>query len=350
MQRYQKLIGAQVAERTPCMLSLDAQILLSVRQVNDGNLILTLVALPAGRPQSRRRSGGISAGFDGLAGDAADAQGGEPEAARFAVAGPVQDRQSASPFARSCFFSLMQPLPVRGYRLATDVAAPSPPEAPMLRCSGPDRPVLAFLDQEFPPAAVARNTGRDDEAQGESEPLAATAGATSRIEQRARALALAYAAEHADAGQERSFLQSTLYRFSRSLLGLDSEETTAPTVKAPVQDEPSEHRLSARRAVDCLTDRQRQVMVSVLAGRPNKLIAEDLHISQRTVENHRAAVMARTGATSLPALARMGLLAGLHSEPAPHHGLTGPACAPVTHDSRRISSQPARLASLKVSC
>lgn len=56
-----------------------------------------------------------------------------------------------------------------------------------------------------------------------------------------------------------------------------------------------------------LTARQRQVMELVLAGYPSKNIAEDLGISRRTVENHRAAVMRQTGATSLPALARIAL-------------------------------------------
>lgn len=56
-----------------------------------------------------------------------------------------------------------------------------------------------------------------------------------------------------------------------------------------------------------LTPRQRQVMDRVLAGHPSKNIAADLKISQRTVENHRAAIMQRTGATSLPALARLAI-------------------------------------------
>ena len=38
-------------------------------------------------------------------------------------------------------------------------------------------------------------------------------------------------------------------------------------------------------------------------------IAADLGISQRTVENHRAAIMNRTGARSLPALARLAMSA-----------------------------------------
>ena len=58
-----------------------------------------------------------------------------------------------------------------------------------------------------------------------------------------------------------------------------------------------------------LTVRQREIMAMVLAGQPSKNIAADLGISQRTVENHRASIMAKTGARSLPALARIGLAA-----------------------------------------
>ncbi|MGV8853027.1 MAG: response regulator [Devosia sp.] len=54
-----------------------------------------------------------------------------------------------------------------------------------------------------------------------------------------------------------------------------------------------------------LTARQRQIMDLVLAGHPSKNIAADLNLSQRTVENHRAEIMRRTGAKSLPGLARI---------------------------------------------
>jgi two-component system CheB/CheR fusion protein len=47
----------------------------------------------------------------------------------------------------------------------------------------------------------------------------------------------------------------------------------------------------------------------VLAGHPSKNIAADLGISQRTVENHRASIMKRTGSKSVPALARLALAA-----------------------------------------
>jgi DNA-binding CsgD family transcriptional regulator len=58
-----------------------------------------------------------------------------------------------------------------------------------------------------------------------------------------------------------------------------------------------------------LTPRERQIMELVLAGHPSKNIAADLGISQRTVENHRASIMKKTGAKSLPGLARLAFVA-----------------------------------------
>jgi len=62
-----------------------------------------------------------------------------------------------------------------------------------------------------------------------------------------------------------------------------------------------------------LTARQRQIMEMVLAGHPSKNIAADLSLSQRTVENHRASIMKKMGAKSLPALARLALAAASDS-------------------------------------
>ncbi|GIL01313.1 MAG: DNA-binding response regulator [Alphaproteobacteria bacterium] len=62
----------------------------------------------------------------------------------------------------------------------------------------------------------------------------------------------------------------------------------------------------ARLAV--LTERERQVLDGVVAGLPNKTIAYDLDISPRTVEVHRANVMAKMQASSLPELVRLVML------------------------------------------
>jgi len=66
---------------------------------------------------------------------------------------------------------------------------------------------------------------------------------------------------------------------------------------------------TAAGAIAGLTPRQRQIMELVLAGHPSNNISADLGISQRTVENHRASIMERTGSKSLPALARLALAA-----------------------------------------
>ena len=68
-------------------------------------------------------------------------------------------------------------------------------------------------------------------------------------------------------------------------------------------------RTAAQAQIDGLTARQKQVMAGILDGLPNKVIAFELGISQRTVENHRAAIMKRTGAASVPALARLAVAA-----------------------------------------
>jgi two-component system, chemotaxis family, CheB/CheR fusion protein len=71
----------------------------------------------------------------------------------------------------------------------------------------------------------------------------------------------------------------------------------------------SAHRETAALSVASLTTRQRQILDLVLAGQPSKNIAADLGISQRTVDNHRAAIMRKTGSKSLPALIRTAIAA-----------------------------------------
>jgi FixJ family two-component response regulator len=60
-----------------------------------------------------------------------------------------------------------------------------------------------------------------------------------------------------------------------------------------------------RERIESLTPREKQVMEMVADGKANKVIAIDLGVSERTVEIHRARVMQKTGAESLPHLVRI---------------------------------------------
>ena len=68
--------------------------------------------------------------------------------------------------------------------------------------------------------------------------------------------------------------------------------------------EESEVRAATQKHVDLLTTRELEVMGLVVDGRANKEIAFDLGLSPRTVEIHRARVMSKMGAESLPDLVR----------------------------------------------
>lgn len=54
--------------------------------------------------------------------------------------------------------------------------------------------------------------------------------------------------------------------------------------------------IAARAKLDRLTQREREVLELVVMGSSNKMIARDLRISPRTVEIHRAHMMAKLGA------------------------------------------------------
>jgi two-component system response regulator FixJ len=63
-----------------------------------------------------------------------------------------------------------------------------------------------------------------------------------------------------------------------------------------------------------LTPREREVMEMLVIGRANKVIAQALDCSPRTVEIHRARIMEKMAARSLPHLVRLALAAGIEPD------------------------------------
>jgi two-component system response regulator FixJ len=99
---------------------------------------------------------------------------------------------------------------------------------------------------------------------------------------------------------EKPFEDTTIIDAVRRAASLLGEQPNATTNLADL-----------RSCLDSLSDRERQVLAAVVAGHPNKVIAHDLQISPRTVEVHRANVMAKMKARSLPQLVRMAIATGL---------------------------------------
>jgi two-component system response regulator FixJ len=60
-----------------------------------------------------------------------------------------------------------------------------------------------------------------------------------------------------------------------------------------------------RERLESLTPREREILTLVTSGIPNKIMARELGVSQRTIEIHRSRVMEKMGATSLAQLVRM---------------------------------------------
>lgn len=84
----------------------------------------------------------------------------------------------------------------------------------------------------------------------------------------------------------------------------------AAMLRAASDDAGAQRQTEARARLSELTERESQVMRGVVAGHSNKVIAEQLGISPRTVDIYRANVMTKTRAGSLSDLVRLAIAAG----------------------------------------
>jgi len=99
---------------------------------------------------------------------------------------------------------------------------------------------------------------------------------------------------------EKPFEDELLLGSVRSALNRSQENAARDAERSEVE---------ARLAT--LTNRERDVLEGLVAGKPNKIIAFDLAISPRTVEIYRANVMTKMEAASLSELVRMTLVVGV---------------------------------------
>ena len=103
---------------------------------------------------------------------------------------------------------------------------------------------------------------------------------------------------------EKPFDDDLLLASVRSAL---NKEADAAKHKAEVAD--IDDKLAA------LSNRERQVLEGLVAGKANKVVAFDLSISPRTVEIYRANLMTKMAANSLSDLVRMAITAGILTGP-----------------------------------
>ena len=92
---------------------------------------------------------------------------------------------------------------------------------------------------------------------------------------------------------------------AEALLTTVEEALSRPNVTRGDPDEI--RRFNARQAR--LTQREREVLALLLEGLPTKGIAQQLRISLRTAEHHRAAAIKRMGARNISELMRMAFIA-----------------------------------------
>lgn len=90
------------------------------------------------------------------------------------------------------------------------------------------------------------------------------------------------------------------------------DQTLIDAIQAALRDEVQQHgshqhTRDVQQRYATLSPREQEVFAMIVRGQSNKQVAAQLELSEKTIEIHRAGVMRKMKADSLPALVRMAI-------------------------------------------
>jgi FixJ family two-component response regulator len=130
-----------------------------------------------------------------------------------------------------------------------------------------------------------------------------------RLIERRSPLPIVFITGHGDVPMAVNTMKKGAMDFIQKPFNEESLATLVERMLAHARDAFSEHQQSASRdaLISKLTGREAQVLERIVAGRLNKQIADDLGISIKTVEAHRANIMEKLNANTVADLLKIAL-------------------------------------------
>ncbi|MGA8391840.1 MAG: response regulator transcription factor [Burkholderiaceae bacterium] len=130
-----------------------------------------------------------------------------------------------------------------------------------------------------------------------------------RLIERRSPLPIVFITGHGDVPMAVTTMKKGAMDFIQKPFNEESLATLVERMLAHARDAFSEHQQSASRdaLISKLTGREAQVLERIVAGRLNKQIADDLGISIKTVEAHRANIMEKLNANTVADLLKIAL-------------------------------------------
>jgi DNA-binding NarL/FixJ family response regulator len=169
-----------------------------------------------------------------------------------------------------------------------------------LEAAAEHQPDVVLMDLVMPGVGGVDAIGRLREAQPQARVLVLTSFLDDeKLFPAVRAGAAGYLLKDVEPGE--------LVRAIRTVA--DGEALLHPAVAARLMEEVSDARRPA--AEEALTAREREVLVLIARGMPNKLIARELGIAEKTVKTHVSSILGKLGLTDRTQAALYAVRSGL---------------------------------------